>query len=137
MEPFYQVLSSVQSLLSGWLITEVSLAFLRQGNPALRSLALLISTSHPSLDVQTQDKQELSSPAVREGSQTKLHCSPNAVNMKLLVKQVRIPRQAAVSREGCLGCPSVICAIANVAPLARDWQRKRLVRNQESMLTAC
>lgn len=35
IEPIYQILSSEHSLLSGWLITKISLAFLRQGDLCL------------------------------------------------------------------------------------------------------
>lgn len=93
--------------------------------PALTFLALLPSTIHPSLDLQIQGKQELFSPAVRERPQAKLYSFLNAVNMKLFVKQVWIPRQAAVSRNGRLCRTSVLCAIANVAPMDRNWQSIR------------
>lgn len=93
--------------------------------PALTFLALLPSTIHPSLDLQIQGKQELFSPAVRERPQAKLYSFLNAVDMKLFVKQVWIPRQAAVSRNGRLCRTSVLRAIANVAAMARNWQSIR------------
>lgn len=93
--------------------------------PALTFLAFLPSTIPPSLDLQIQGKQELFSPAVRERPQAKLYSLLNAVDMKLFVKQVWIPRQAAVSRNGLLCRTSVLRAIANVAPMARNWQSIR------------